>query len=114
MPKEIFKENQDFRVTNVLRPVKTDIKVDPSSLAETLIAEIADILVHPPAILRIGVFASGRPCFSDGGNKAKPAFIEENQGNSKRFRLFLYVATYDVSIVLFYSHPALWLWSQAS
>ena len=114
MPKEIFKENQDFRVTNVLRPVKTDIKVDPSSFSRNTDCGDSRYLSPSSCDFKNRRFASGRPCFSDGGNKAKPAFIEENQGNSKRFRLFLYVATYDVSIVLFYSHPALWLWSQAS
>jgi len=114
MPKKIFKENQDFRVTNVLRPVKTDIKADPSSFSRNTDCGDSRYLSPSSGDFKNRRFASGRPSFSDGGNKAKSAFIEENQRNSKRFRLFLYAARYDVSIVLFYSHPALWLWSQAS
>jgi len=114
MPKKIFKENQDFRITNVLRPVKTDIKSDPFSFSRNTDCGNSRYLSPSSRDFKNRRFTSGRPGFSDSRNKAKSAFIEENQGNSKRFRLFLYGATYDVSIVLFYSHPALWLWFRAS
>jgi len=48
--------------------------------AETLTAEIAEILVHPPAILRIGVSPTGAQVFLTVGTRQNPLSSRKTRG----------------------------------
>lgn len=113
MLKKIFKKDQNFRVTNVLRPVKTDIKAEPSFLSRNTDCGDSRYLRPSPGDSKNWRFAFRRPCFLNSGDKTKPAFIEEDQRNSERSGLFLYGAKHNVSTVLSSFHPALWPLSRA-
>jgi hypothetical protein len=110
---EIFKEGQDFRITDVLRSVKTDIEADSSFFGRDADRGDSRNLRPSPINLENRGFAARRPCFSNRWNEAESAFVEKNQRNSKRFRLFLYAARHDVSTVLFSPRPVRGPLSQA-
>ena len=108
MPKKIFKKNQDFGITDVLRPVETNVKTDSFSFGRNADSGNSRYLRPSSGDFKDGSFTFGRLGSSDGGDKTKPAFIEEYHRNFKRFRLFLYAAKHDVSTVLFSPHSVLW------
>ncbi len=108
MPEKISKKSQDFGITDVLRLVEADVETGLSSLGRNADSGDGRNLCPSPMDLKNRGSAAWRPGSSDRGNKTKPALVEENQRDSKRFRLFLYAAKYGVSTVLSSPHPVLW------
>jgi hypothetical protein len=100
-------ESQDFGVTDVPRHVEASVQIDSSLLGRHADRGDGRDLRPSPGDFKDRRLPNGRPGLSDGRDKAKPALVEEDQGNVKRPGLFLYAATYGVSTVLFSSHPVL-------
>ena len=114
MPEKVLKEGQNLRISDILRPVKTDIKTDSSFLGRNADSGDSRDLCPPSVNFKNRGLAARRPSFSNRWDKTKPAFVEKNQGNPERFRLFLYAAKYDVSTVLSSPRPVLWPLSRVS
>lgn len=107
MPEKMPQENQDFGTANIPRHMKASVQIDSPLLGRNADRRDGRDLRPSSGNFKDRSFSNGHPGFSDSWDKAKPAFVEKDQGNVKRFGLFLYAAKYDVSTVLFSSHPAL-------
>lgn len=107
VPEKMPQESQDFKTANILRHMETSIQIDSPLPGRN--ADRGDGRDFRPSAgdFKNRCFPNRRPGFSDARNKTKPTFVEEDQGNIKFSRLFLYAAMYDVSTVLSSSRPVL-------
>jgi hypothetical protein len=106
-------ESQDFKTADIPRHMEASVQIDPPLPGRN--ADRGDGRDFRPSSgdFKNRRFPNRRPSLSDARNKAKPALVEENQGNIKFSGLFLYVAKYDVSTVLSSSRHVLSRVSQA-
>jgi len=114
VPQEVPQESQYLRMPDVLQGMKADIQSNSPLTGRYTDRRDSRDLRPSSCDLKNGRFSNRRPGLSDSWDKAKPALVEEDQGNFKSFGLFLYAAMNGVSILLFPFHPALWLWSRVS
>lgn len=111
---EMSQEGQNLGMPDVLQGMKTDVQSGSPLTRGDRDRGDGRYLRPTTGDLKNRSLSDRRPGLADGRNKAESALIEEDHGQVKPLRLFLYAATCSVSSVLFPFHPALGLLSQAS
>ena len=110
---KVSQESQHLRIPDVLQGMKAHVQSDSAFTGRDADGRDRGYLRPSSGDFKNRRLSDERPSSPNGGHQAKPALIEEDQGNLKPFGLFLYAARYGASTVLFPSHPVLGPWSQA-